>query len=340
MYLQEPQITPNTFFHITPASQPNQAPVIIYFISGNPGLISYYHPFLSFLSSKLSSWAEKQPKSQQDTTFQIYGRNLGGFDIGPEGENAEKDAPYYGLEEQICIVQERLEELVHSKDRVGANLPGGAVPKVILIGHSVGTYIAMEIMRRHRERRSSGFDIVGGVLLFPTVVDIAKSPSGQKLTKLLSFIPKLALVVGILVRILTMFLPDFILRACINLVMSSPPKDAVDSTLAFIKSKRGVRQALHMARDEMTTISADKWTDDIWGISTSKEPPAKLFFYFGRNDHWVEEKTRDEIIEVRGKVKGGPTMFVCDDGLPHAFCLKHSEVMATKVADMIKDIVS
>jgi hypothetical protein len=56
-----------------------------------------------------------------------------------------------------------------------------------------------------------------------------------------------------------------------------------------------------------------------------------LFFYFGRNDHWVAEKTRDEIVAVRGWKHGadegkglGPRMFVCEEGLPHAFCLSKS----------------
>lgn len=68
-------------------------------------------------------------------------------------------------------------------------------PRVILIGHSVGSYIAMEVLRRHREQRKASaalsdgnddfdieFDIIGGIMLFPTVIDIAKSPSGVKLT--------------------------------------------------------------------------------------------------------------------------------------------------------------
>lgn len=79
----------------------------------------------------------------------------------------------------------------------------------------------------------------------------------------------------------------------------------------------------------MRTITSDKWADDIWGtgtgiVSATTNPPAKLFFYFGQNDHWVAEQTRDEIIEVRGKTKGGPKMLVCEDGVPHAFCLSES----------------
>lgn len=78
----------------------------------------------------------------------------------------------------------------------------------------------------------------------------------------------------------------------------------------------------HMAADEMRSITTDKWTDDVWGVASTKDPVAILFFYFGRNDHWVAEKTRDEIIAVKGRKDGlGPKMFVCEEGLPHAFCL-------------------
>lgn len=77
-----------------------------------------------------------------------------------------------------------------------------------------------------------------------------------------------------------------------------------------------------MAADEMQTITADKWSDDVWGVPGAGEPLTQLFFYFGRNDHWVAERTRDDIIQMRGQhVAGGPKMVVCEEGLPHAFVL-------------------
>lgn len=82
----------------------------------------------------------------------------------------------------------------------------------------------------------------------------------------------------------------------------------------------------YMAADEMRTITSDKWSDDVWGAAMAREPIVKLFFYFGRNDHWVAEQTRDEIVAIRGQKGGktGPTMVVCEEGLPHAFCLSKS----------------
>lgn len=106
-----------------------------------------------------------------------------------------------------------------------------------------------------------------------------------------------------------------------------------------------------MAADEMRTITSDKWGDDVWGAA--HKPVAQLFFYFGQNDHWVADQTRDEIIALRGR-DGGPTMIVCEEGLPHAFCLselfplglcvlltfiEHSDTMARKVAGMIESIM-
>ena len=90
-----------------------------------------------------------------------------------------------------------------------------------------------------------------------------------------------------------------------------------------------------MGADEMRTITSDKWSDDIWGTATpsttmdNKDPAAKLFFYFGKNDHWVADQTRDDIIAVRGKMEGkhGPETIVCEDGVPHAFCLSKCIVL-------------
>ncbi|KAJ5360364.1 Protein of unknown function DUF2305 [Penicillium concentricum] len=339
-----PEITPNIF--LTTTGSPSDQKTTIFFISGNPGLIGYYHPFLSLLSKYLD-----EPKDQHSPSlpsFQIYGCSLSGFEIDEHQPSpSQNNGIDLDLEDQICFVQGKLAALVgdeaNGNGKYKNTLNAGTRQKVILIGHSVGAYIAMEILRRHREESpESGFDIVGGAMLFPTVKDIAASPSGQKLTTLLSIIPRLAVVVSFLARLLTFLLPVSLLRSVVRLVMGDPPVHALDTTCAFLKSPRGVRQALYMAADEMRTITSDKWSDDVWGAASAREPIAKLFFYFGRNDHWVADQTRDEIVAVRGRKGGqdGPTMVVCEDGLPHAFCLKHSDVMARKVAEMIGQIVA
>jgi pimeloyl-ACP methyl ester carboxylesterase len=256
MLPKHPLITPNSF-HAPPPSKPSptaQAPVTVLFICGNPGLIGYYHAFLSLLSAHLAGSHEDGP------SFQVYGRSLGGFEL------SRSTAGCYDLEDQICFVMRDLDRLMRESQSATTNAPNGR-RKVVLVGHSVGTYIAMEVLRRHRETPASGtdFDIAGGVMLFPTVVDIAKSPAGRKLTvsgraatyfscihvltvyqRILSFIPQLALLASLLAALITSLLPYPILRFLVGAAMGSPPGEVADTTVAFLKSKRGVRQAMYV----------------------------------------------------------------------------------------------
>ena len=87
----------------------------------------------------------------------------------------------------------------------------------------------------------------------------------------------------------------------------------------------------HMARDEMDEITSDRWDSDLWGIAKPKDgcPRPKLFFYFGKDDRWVADHTRDELIAARGYREGGgeewkPRMLVDEEGITHDFCLSES----------------
>lgn len=87
----------------------------------------------------------------------------------------------------------------------------------------------------------------------------------------------------------------------------------------------------HMAREEMQVITADTWDDEIWGAaapSVSGLPRPKLFFLFAKEDHWVADETRDELIRLRARKGDGeewkPKMEVDASGLVHGFCISES----------------
>ena len=210
------QVTPDSFVMMGRPSFPLIDPTIIFVIPGNPGVISFYHLFLSLLVSNLSSEESTSPgtgngsndgvtvrNQLQDASkhahaqFYVYGKSLGGFEI-QTGPDSGEGGKLYGLKEQIEFVEKGLEDCVNrcqravlqrSVDGPESKNERNVRPKVILIGHSVGAYTAMEVLRRHREKRklpsddiNDRTDIVAGILLFPTVMDIAKSPSGRILT--------------------------------------------------------------------------------------------------------------------------------------------------------------
>ncbi len=189
------QSTRSKTYHPTDSAPASPTPAYhIFFIPGNPGLISYYDDFLRTLHQDLNQDAacDRRP-----VAFNVAGTSLGGFEIDtsnawPRGRMSKK--PPYTLQEQIQFMHGRIRQyvtgvLVH-EERQEVNvlfrqMPKNKTTKVILIGHSVGAYILLEIMRRHQEYRSvrlreENFKIVGGILLFPTITDIAKSPHGLR----------------------------------------------------------------------------------------------------------------------------------------------------------------
>ena len=172
----------------------------------------------------------------------------------------------------------------------------------------------------------------------------------------LTRIPAFALIVHTVAKILFYFAPLAIVTWLVRLITGMPDTGA-NVTAQFLQSKYGVWQALHMAKDELAQLTHDKWSDEFWGtsstISTAVDssaipPPShtQLFFYWGSNDHWIAQNTRDRIIQTRAKVKGQagderkPTMEVDSNGIGHAFCLSKSgnQVVAAKCAGWIEGL--
>jgi len=127
------------------------------------------------------------------------------------------------------------------------------------------------------------------------------------------------------------------------------PDDAAEVTTRFLRSRMGIWQALHMAKDEMEQITEDRWDKDIWGAENEdadhKFEVPKLIFYFGQNDHWVADHTRDQLIASRGRGDGEtksskPIMLIDENGVDHGFCIRHSESVAEKVKVWIEDLMS
>ncbi|KAI9807394.1 MAG: hypothetical protein M1833_000139 [Piccolia ochrophora] len=336
---------PASFDHISESSKPEQVThrkhYMIYMIPGNPGLIQYYKSFLATLSLVLSS---------ASTPFSIEGHSLAGF----ECSTSSYITPH-NLEQQVLHVESRIETSIKQTQNSSANRctdPTGQSPtKVILIGHSVGSYILLEILRRHRQSSQTRFfEIVGGILLFPTVTHIARSPSGLKLSKVIQ-IPYLPHIVGSFARVAAAIIPTKVLVWLIKTVTKFP-EDAARTTWRFLQRSLGVREALYLARDEMKTITEDAWDDEVWGAATSPATSVlvsrpKLIFYFGQNDHWVADHTRDELIAARASMppedgllrEDKPQMMIDQDHVPHGFCIKHSEMVAEKVQGWVEEIV-
>ena len=205
---------------------------LVFFIAGNPGLISYYKPFLKRLRGLLDY------SSSENARFHICGHSYRGFETSPYSKYPSQPL---GLHEQINFQEDLLAHHVkHQHDTVGKS------PKVILIGHSVGAYVVLEMIQKHWEmvdkKDVDDFDLIGGILLFPTIENIAQSPMGR-VAKLGLRLPGFARIVGAIAQGLAYMLPAGMLKGLVSLVTRFPDY-AASTTTALLGSPMGVRQLL------------------------------------------------------------------------------------------------
>lgn len=309
---------------------------LIYLIPGNPGLIAYYEPFMKTLRQLLN---DKEATDGCHTAFHIYGRNLLGFDDADHSPSFGTASPTvppttpFSLEDQITSTCAQL-AAIH-RTTLPANRP---FDSAILIGHSVGSYITLEVFHRHHQPESpstpiSTVPLKSGILLFPTISHIARSPSGQKLN-LLRTTHLLNQHAHHVAKGFVDLCPAWLLGGIVRRAMRFPDH-AAEATLRFLASKDGIWQALHMGKDEMATIGEERWGEELWEIQRAEaegggeekkrgDGGSKFYCYFAQRDHWVADESRDEFIERRKRHEKGRTRVVVDEeaGIPHAFCIR------------------
>ncbi|KIW71322.1 hypothetical protein PV04_03504 [Phialophora macrospora] len=355
---------------------------LVFFVTGNPGLVAYYHVLLSLVVRDLGL------KGHTDVV--VAGMSLGGFDVkdthrshGGKGTRERKreggagggldldpasdsdsgsgsashstlhdreeqgllyPAKFQGprgrlftLREQIELSYARVEDLVEriqsERDIVSGDEQDADPVEVVLVGHSVGAYICLELVRlwheRHpldgpppqtvsntsdkqtpRSRSRPLWSPSACILLTPTIQDIHLSPSGLIATPLLTNLPFLPHLAQILVHsVLLRLMPASWFASLVSRVTGMQPgSHGLEATLSFLKSERGVEQALHMASWEMKEIRKNRWGNEVWGAShgetsavaaqEEKYSSPRLFFWFTKEDHWVADVTREAIMET------------------------------------------
>ena len=331
------------------ASQPDQRHWLVFFIPGNPGLVSYYTPFLISLRELLD---ETEARTAAGTcaslVFHIYAQDLLGFndaDHVPFGtalhrsvtEPGDGDAPPisapFTIQQQIDQLDSCLAALKVQQDGPRKGTP---FDEVVLIGHSLGTFIALDIFHRrmlasspqlHEQQIPSSPprpSLRAGILLFPAIEHLARSPSGRWMSMLgtirlldayahhvakwgLNLVPRVML--------------DIVLRRALRL-----PVAAADTTSLLLGSRDGLWQVIEMGKEEMREIRGadERWEERVW------EAPAagveRFFLFYGKSDGWVADDLRADFIRRReehaAREPRARTRIVIDeDGLPHNFSL-------------------
>ncbi|KAI4923044.1 uncharacterized protein J4E92_007795 [Alternaria infectoria] len=100
-----------------PGKKPASRTYLIYFVTGNPGLVEYYRTFLTHLYGLLTH----NTASDLSIEFQVYGRSLSGFEMNDAEIKTMKwrKQPPYGLQDQIRHSEDELAELVEEVKESG-----------------------------------------------------------------------------------------------------------------------------------------------------------------------------------------------------------------------------
>ncbi|KHN97272.1 uncharacterized protein MAM_04869 [Metarhizium album ARSEF 1941] len=286
---------------------------LIYFVCGNPGLIGFYADFLGALRNLLDT-------SQSTTAYDLYGRNLLGF-CDREHEPFSRDNPPWDVQGQVDGIYQ---------DVAARRAGDKPYDFVVLMGHSIGAYISVDIFHRHIRdpSRAPHLRLRHGLLLFPTIASLAQSRSGARFNYVRS-LPTMEAHLATYAKALLGLFPRRTLRWIVQNVVGFSPR-AADVTAEWLKSRDGVLQALHMGKSELDTIFEDPWDDELWEVSASAPalPAPRFFIFYGREDHWVANHVRDDFIERRRRAgeKACRTSITVDEGnIPHAFCTKERE---------------
>ncbi|GAO16623.1 hypothetical protein UVI_02012450 [Ustilaginoidea virens] len=311
---------------------------LVYFVCGNPGLIGFYVDFLDALRSLLDSSAAGA------TAYDLYGANLAGF-CDDEHEPFGPDNPPLDVHAQVDATYRDVASRRVSSP--GGGPDGGSADDkpydlVILMGHSIGAYICVEIFHRHLRdaSRAPHLRLRHGFLLFPTIASLAASQAGTRLNRLRG-LPTVDAHFATYAGALLGLLPQRALQWLVEKVLRFSPR-AAGVTAEWLKSRDGVLQAFHMAKSELDDILEDTWEDALWeasgaddgtaGGSTTGPRAPRFFMFYGRQDHWVADHVRDEFIARRRRRaragKKGTTSITVDEGnIAHAFCTREGVVV-------------
>ncbi|XAR64780.1 hypothetical protein NMG60_11008613 [Bertholletia excelsa] len=265
----------------------------VLFIPGNPGVVSFYTEFLENL-------------------FELLGGTASVTAVGhiAHTEKNWENGRLFSLEEQID----------HKMDFIKHELQDNELP-IILVGHSIGSYISIEMFRRSPEK------VIYCIGMYPFLAVNTES-STQSIIRRLAMSPHLSAAVSYEVGILGL-LP---IKASRFLVTTSMGKSwsaaAVEALCTHVLQYHAMRNVLFMTMTEFKKLSETP----NWAFMRQKQ--SQMAFLFGADDHWGPLQMFDEI----SKNVPGAALAVEREGFSHAFsCTRAGSLwVAQHVANLIK----
>ena len=104
---------------------------------------------------------------------------------------------------------------------------------------------------------------------------------------------------GAIAKCFSSLLPASLFHNLVRMITKFP-EYAAQPTTSFIKSPMGVRQALHLAKDEMDTITENKWESEVWGAATAEGTNSRDTINSNLTMYWGQ-KVAEHIFTAYGR---------------------------------------
>ncbi|KAI8079511.1 uncharacterized protein B0P05DRAFT_469724 [Gilbertella persicaria] len=178
----------------------------------------------------------------------------------------------YSLQDQIQHKVDCLDTLIKQND---------PDTRFILMGHSIGSYISASVLK---ERPNHGISRI--VALFPTLREIAITPNGVQINRLVNTIP--SWVFGATGSVLSCLAPPF--RQYLVKLFTGQSGEGLQVTAHQLLHSNVLKNVITMARFEMDTVKAldhDFYTEHL----------DKFIMYYSANDQWAPKDHYDYMLK-------------------------------------------
>ncbi|KAJ1901461.1 hypothetical protein LPJ81_003748 [Coemansia sp. IMI 209127] len=268
---------------------------VLLLIPGNPGPIDLYINFCNELHAQF-------PRDLDIIGTSHLGHSLFSDNRGQQHRSTKT----YGLEDQVRNMLEMFDQI----DQTYTHRP-----RMLLCGHSVGSYLAQRVFAERTDRVDRVFS------LFPAIDRIADTPRGKQFRFL--FWPGVRQLVSATIDVVRWILPT---QAIFRFAMMSKSLGESDMQVVVDKMLHGVciNNILKMAVDEMKVIV--QVDEELY-----RREGAKFVMYYGTDDMWVPKDRYATMCEINTK----GIVRLCSDGISHAFVTTHSAEMARIMAEML-----
>ncbi|KAM9842635.1 lipid droplet-associated hydrolase [Aulostomus maculatus] len=274
--------------------------VLFLIIPGNPGVVGFYRTFMLTLHSM---FGHRHP---------VWAVSHAGHCAPPDAMDMLEDASSPAYQDVLGLDGQIEHKLAFLRSHVPRETG------LVLVGHSIGCYIILEMMRR-----DPGLKVLKAVMLFPTIERMAVTPQGKVMTPVLCHMRYVAYLPVFLLSLL----PERLKHGLVKMVLGAIPSldlSVVPPTVGLLSGDCAAN-AMYMGGQEMREVLQ---RDD----RTIKKNLEKLLFYYGATDHWCPVQYYHDIKQ------DFPTgdFRLCENGFRHAFVLDAGGEVAKMVSEWIR----